>query len=79
MLRAGARLTLHPMAREDAERLRDFFRRIPPDEAMVFCIPAHLSLKFPRRTADKGIKGWSGVSQPQPDRGPSGQRPPVFF
>ena len=29
-----------------------------------------LSLKFHRRTADKGIIGWSGVSQPQPDRGP---------
>ena len=36
MLRDGARLTLRPMAREDAGRLWDFFRRIPPEDRMYF-------------------------------------------
>ena len=36
MLRDGARLTLRPMTREDADRLWDFFRRIPPADRMYF-------------------------------------------
>jgi len=36
MLRDGARLTLRPMTREDADRLWDFFRRIPPEDRMYF-------------------------------------------
>ncbi|HEU5360302.1 MAG TPA: GNAT family protein [Candidatus Deferrimicrobiaceae bacterium] len=35
-LRDGARLTLRPMVREDADRLWDFFRRIPPEDKMYF-------------------------------------------
>jgi len=35
-LRDGARLTLRPMVREDADRLWDFFRRIPPEDTMYF-------------------------------------------
>ncbi len=33
-LRDGARLTFRPMVREDAERLWEFFRQIPPDDKM---------------------------------------------
>jgi len=35
-LRDGARLTLRPMVREDADRLWDFFRRVPPEDRMYF-------------------------------------------
>jgi len=35
-LRDGARLTLRPMVPEDADRLWDFFRRIPPEDKMFF-------------------------------------------
>ncbi len=35
-LRDGARLTFRPMVREDADRLWDFFRRIPPEDKMYF-------------------------------------------
>lgn len=35
-LRDGARLTLGPMIREDADRLWDFFCRIPAEDKMVF-------------------------------------------
>ena len=35
-LRDGARLTLRPMVREDAERLRTFFALIPPEDKMYF-------------------------------------------
>ena len=36
MLRDGARLTLRPMGREDADRLWEFFCRIPPEDKMYF-------------------------------------------
>lgn len=35
-LRDGARLIFRPMTREDAGRLLDFFRRIPPEDKMYF-------------------------------------------
>jgi RimJ/RimL family protein N-acetyltransferase len=35
-LRDGALLTLRPMVREDADRLWDFFRRVPPEDRMHF-------------------------------------------
>ncbi len=35
-LRDGAQLTLRPMVREDADRLWDFFCRIPEEDKMVF-------------------------------------------
>ncbi len=33
-LRDGARLVFRPMVRDDADRLRDFFRQIPPEDKM---------------------------------------------
>lgn len=36
VLRDGTRLTLRPMVREDADRLWDFFQRIPLQDKMVF-------------------------------------------
>ncbi len=35
-LRDGARLTFRPMVRDDADRLREFFRQIPPEDKMYF-------------------------------------------
>ncbi len=36
VLRDGARLTFRPMVRDDADRLREFFRQIPPEDKMYF-------------------------------------------
>src|SRR5512134_7095 len=35
-LRDGTRLSFRPMVREDADRLWEFFHRIPPDDKMYF-------------------------------------------
>lgn len=35
-LRDGTRLTFRPMVREDADRLWEFFRQIPPEDKMYF-------------------------------------------
>lgn len=35
-LRDGARLTFRPMVRDDADRLWEFFRQIPPEDKMYF-------------------------------------------
>jgi hypothetical protein len=37
------------------------------------------SLKVRTESADRRSKGWSEISQPQPDRGPRGPRAPWFF